>query len=118
MHSDDLSPPPRIRSAVWVNAQIRLCSAAAIPAAVVRKGDPDAGSILVKIYRGRDNCSVFTAAVTMEGKRGWMRATGPEPVDEPAADAYIERQCARDSDLWVLEIEDLRGAYQLEDVID
>ncbi|WP_137388834.1 DUF1491 family protein [Rhodoligotrophos defluvii] len=118
MQPDEFSPPPRIRSALWVSAQIRRCDALAVPAVISRRGDPDAGSILIKVYRGRADCTVFTPASTMAGERGWMRATGPEPVDEATADAYIQRQSQRDSDLWVLEIEDPRGLYQLEDVIE
>ena len=40
--------------------------------------------------------------------------TGPTPVSEAEADAYIERQVKYDPDVWVLEIEDRRGQYKLD----
>lgn len=112
--TDDFAPPPRLRSKLWVQAQLRLCDAEAIPAVVSRRGDPDAGSILVKIWRGHGDCVVYTQMVTMNGAPGWMRATGEAPVAEAEADAYVARQAKRDSDLWVLEIEDVQGRYQID----
>ena len=41
----------RVKSALWVAAYVRRCHGANCPAFVTRKGDPDAGDILVAIDR-------------------------------------------------------------------
>ena len=72
--------------------------------AVLRKGDPDAGGVLV-VLRGRDGLSVLSQLRSGAGELAWMRATGPGPVDDATADAYVARQVKFDPDLWVLEFE-------------
>lgn len=103
---------PRLKSALWVQAQIRLCDRLMISAMVLRKGDPDSGSVLLVLRRRGGLATVLAPTTTLEGERGWMRGTGPEPVPEPDADAYVQRAVARDSDLWVLEIDDREGQYR------
>ena len=102
-----------LTTGLWVSAQIRLCDRAFIPAAVVRRGDPDVGTVLLKINRFEAGVTVFTQTSTLGDEPAWSRGTGPSPVSEPEADAYIARQVARDPDLWVLEIEDRKGEYKM-----
>jgi hypothetical protein len=107
---DDARPKTRL----WVQAQIRLCDIESIPAVVVNRGDADAGAVLLKINRLAEGCVVFTRFRGLDGESGWLQATGPEPVDEGDADDYIRRQLHRDPDVWVVEIEDPKGRYQLD----
>ena len=103
---------PRLKSRLRVAAEIRRCAADGITAVVVRRGDPDAGAVLLKVNRFAAGCRVFTGGYGPEGERQWMAGTGPEPVPEADADAYVERQRDRDPDLWVVEIEDVKGCYE------
>ena len=105
---------PRLKTALWVQAQLRFCDRDCIPLTVLNKGDGDAGAVLLKIVTSRESCRVYSRAFALDGERGWLCATGIEPVDEGAADAYILKQRSFDRDLWVLEVDDPKGLYQLD----
>ena len=105
---------PRLKSKLWIQSLIRRCDLAAISAAVVARGDDDAGAILLKFNGREGGCSVLAQARGLEGELLWMRATGPVPVAEADAEAYIERQRRRDPDLWVIEIESGSAATVLD----
>jgi len=108
------APAPKLKTGLWVQAQLRLCDLECIPLTVISKGDGDAGSVLLKIVTSRQSCRVFSRAYNIDGERGWLCATGAEAVDEPSADAFVDRQLSFDRDLWVLEIDDPKGLYQLD----
>jgi hypothetical protein len=94
----------RVKAGLWVQVALRLGNAAGRYGAVLRRGDADAGGVLV-VLRGRDGLSVLSQARAANGELCWLRATGPAPVDQAAADAYVARQVRTDPDLWVLEFE-------------
>ena len=97
-------PEARIKAAIWVSMALRMGNASGRYGAVLRKGDPDSGGVLV-VLRGRDGLSVLSQIRTASGEAAWMRATGAAAVDQETADQYIDRQIGFDPDLWVLEFE-------------
>ena len=104
----------RLKSGIWLQALIRRCDLSAIGVAVVAKGDTDAGAILLKLNGREVGCTVLAQARRPDGAAVWLRATGPQPVPESEADAYIARQRGRDPDLWVVEIEAVSADALLE----
>ena len=86
-------------------------------AAVVRKGDDDAGAIIMKVNRFASGCDVFVGVTGDDGRAAWMRALGDQAVTEAAADAYVARQVKFDSDAWVIEIEDPKGVFIMSEPV-
>lgn len=106
----------RLKSELWVKAYLRACANAGVPAAVVRRGDDDAGVVFIKVAR-LDG----TAALYGPAPAGLERDSG-EPrwaLAVTASDADIETRLAReknlDSDIWIVEIEDRQGRHFLDD---
>jgi len=93
---------PRIKAGLWVKMALRMADLAGRSGAVLRKGDPDSGGILV-VLRGREGLVVLSQVRAADGAQAWLRGTGPAPVDQQVADSYVERQVGFDPDLWVVE---------------
>ncbi|HEX4111523.1 MAG TPA: DUF1491 family protein [Stellaceae bacterium] len=98
--------PDRLKTRFQVQAAVRLGTARNIPVVVARRGDDDAGVILLKLNRRELGFEVLAQTRSGAGDLAWQRVTGAAPVPESDADAYIARAVQRDPDVWVVEIED------------
>lgn len=99
----------RLPTELWVMAHLRRCSMAATPAMLRRRGEPERGTVLLKLNQLEAGCRILTQARDLEGRLGWLPALGGQLVPDAEAEAYIDRAIARDPDLWVVEIEDRSG---------
>jgi len=106
----------RLKSHIWVSAYLRRLDSAFISAALVRRGDSDAGAIYIKLARLDGSCQVYaplsahlaeampSSALILDEGRAWQPVYSPEAA-ETEADAYLARQASRDPDIWILEVE-------------
>jgi hypothetical protein len=99
----------RLPTDLWVQAHLRRLSAEATPVALVRRGEAERGTVLLKLNLLDSGCRILTQARDLEGRLGWLAALAGKLVPEAEADAYIARAVERDPDLWVIEIEDRNG---------
>jgi len=107
----------RLTTEFRVQAWLRRCATAGLMATVARKGDPSAGALFLKVNRFSSGCDVFGGMTMPDGSPGWIRSTGQIPVPEREADAYLARQATYDADIWVVEIEDPKGRFALDEPI-
>lgn len=111
----------RLKAGIWVSAYVRQLGVAAIPVAVTRRGDPDAGAIFIKINMLDGFAQVLRPAASglpgTDTDRRWSQALPGTRTEDAAADAYLARQSGFDSDMWIVEVEDRLGRHFLEEFV-
>lgn len=110
----------RLSSDIWVKALIRRCEANLVPAMVVQRGFEQSGSVIVKVNCLDGHAQIYTPITGPDGNRLWICPLKSDPgaPTDADADAYIARQTARDSDLWVVEIEDPQGRHFIDEPVE
>lgn len=104
----------RLPTELWVGAHIRQVFAAGNFAAVVRKGDPTGGLVLLKLNLLDGTIRVLRQTRDTDGTLAWEKALEGRAVPEAEANHYIDRQIGYDPDLWVIEVEDRAGQNPFE----
>lgn len=109
----------RLPTRVWVEALVRRAEVAGAAGFIVQHGDDERGDVLIKVARLDGTAAAYIPSMDMEGDRIFLNvaAEGVGP-DEREVDEYVARARKRDSDLWVVEIEDREGRHFLTEHVE
>lgn len=99
-----------LKTKLWIDAHIRTCFAQDLPAFVLARGDAERGGVLLKIDQFDAGVTLLERTLDFDGNRVWRCLL--KGGDAPSASEKIAKKRSFDEDLWVIEIEDLRAAYQ------
>ena len=110
---------PRLKSELWVQAHLRRCAVEGAYALVVRKGDPDAGAIAVKVYVGAREAKLYVRSRDLDGETIWRNPLVDDDdrddvVEESKVESWLSKETSIDPDLWIVEIEDREGRAFLD----
>ncbi len=108
-----MTAEPRLKTEIWVGAYVRRCHGAGAPAFVTRKGDPDAGAVLVVIDRLDGTFRLFGRA--RDGQGSLVFAPLTDWTDAAAVQTALDRQTKFDPDLWTVAVESRTGEAFLDE---
>lgn len=100
----------RLKTNIRVSALLKRAQSAGAFAAIIRRGDPDAGIFWIFV-RQDDMYSRYVEQMAMSGGREWYK---DGPFDEIEMTNRINKAVDRDPDLWIIEIEDGEGRAFLD----
>ena len=109
----------RLPTKVWVEALVRRAQVEGASAFILQRGDASRGDVLIKVADLSGGACAYVPRTSMEGTRVFVNLesqnVGP---DEASVDEYVRRARARDSDLWIVEIEDRAARHFLTEPIE
>ncbi|MEY4160958.1 MAG: hypothetical protein RLZZ136_1579 [Pseudomonadota bacterium] len=95
----------RLPAHLEVSGLIRLVSAQGGFAAVLAKGEPDAGTIIVVTSCNGKDYRAYERMPQADGSRGWSAVRQGGDDDDRTFSAYLARRRDQDSDLWIVELD-------------
>lgn len=102
----------RLPAHLEVSALIRQAQAQGGFAAVLAKGEREAGTILVVTTENGRNTRVFERMPQLDGSRSWTCSKEQDSENKELFNEYLERRKSQDSDLWIVEL-DIANAERL-----
>lgn len=94
----------RLPAHLEVSAMIRATEAAGGFAMVIRKGERDAGTLLIVLVESDGTSALYERMPQLDGTRAWTRTKDQNPENKQEFDEYLSRRARQDDDLWIVEL--------------
>ena len=78
-------------------------------AAVLKKGERDAGTILVVCAENGEKRRIFERMPRPDGSREWTVSRYEDAENKGDFDSYLSRRGAQDPELWIIELDIANG---------
>ena len=106
----------RLPAHVEVSALIRRVQAVGGFATVIRKGERDAGTILVILSERGENSRLFERMPSMEGGREWHCSLKEDAENQQQFSEYVGRRGEQDRETWIIELDVADGERFIGDL--
>ncbi len=103
-----------LKTSIWVSALIKRAEIGGAFGYVVRKGDVDNGSVIIKIHIDNETSKVLIPSRDLNGNLIFVDITktinkNPNESLNLQIENYFQKRINQDYDIWIVEIEDKLG---------
>jgi hypothetical protein len=95
----------RLPAHLEVSGILRAVEASGGFAAVLEKGERDAGTILAVCCNRGTNHRIYERMPQLDGTREWTLSKDEDPENPEEFREYLERRKRQDDDLWIIELD-------------
>jgi hypothetical protein len=99
----------RLPAHLEVAGMLRAVQNASGFAAVLKKGERDAGTILVVCAENGRDRRIFERMPRADGSREWIETRREDIETKDDFDSYLTRRGAQDPELWIIELDIVNG---------
>lgn len=108
---------PRLSTSVLVTALMRRAESEGGFAAVLSKGDPTAGAVLVILAEKGRKLRIMERILHPTGGYQWQDVSGEAVENEDESERFLERRLKFDPDIWLIEL-DIASAERFADAMN
>jgi hypothetical protein len=99
----------RLPAHLEVSALLRRVQGEGGFAAIIQKGEREAGTIMVLLCEHGKNSRAYERMPQLDGTRNWSRSKTENPDNKADFADYVARRGQQDADMWIVELDIAQG---------